>query len=530
MSEKWWDMSDDELDDLFREASDKADIPFDSSALDKLRQKIDFKPTPPPLQGFKKGWLALTGLLLLLGVALLYIFSGENDGLPLKNRPNTVFENKSPSTNHIPSDSIENNQSNFSQKEKLDKLENLPKSNRTVVIIDENESKVNSTSSKNTTESKIIKDKSLIPLENSSNQKWNKKLIKNGYSLNKKSFVKDLSNSISEDNSLDISKIKANNEETKAIISESEKNQMSVNESNNNNSEENSFIVSNASKQNRKTSKLKKISYNDGQVNNSSLYSETNTSISTPITISENKPSQEETIAEMNFHQIDFLSNKPIKSLETNITSEPLTYVDAPPIVLKQPKFSRFGIRLAIAPEISSIEKMETSAVVGGLFGLLLEYRLTKKLTLQTGINYSKKTYTGDFEYYRAWMDVTGTKPVNIDGICNVVDIPINLRLNAFQMKYNTFFVSGGVSSYLMSDEVYTYNYAWGPPKIRDWTGSSSSFYWSTLNLSVGVERKMNKHFTLQVEPFLKTPLMGVGRGLVNLYSSGLLFSTKYEF
>jgi hypothetical protein len=149
---------------------------------------------------------------------------------------------------------------------------------------------------------------------------------------------------------------------------------------------------------------------------------------------------------------------------------------------------------------------------------------------LQTGVNFSKKKYTGDFEYYRAWTNATGTKPLTVDGICSVVDIPINLRLNAFQMNRNTFFISGGVSSYLMSDEIYTYNYAWGPPKIRDWTGNSSSFYWSTLNLSVGVERKMNKHFTLQVEPFLKTPLVGVGRGLVNLYSSGLLFSTKYEF
>ena len=76
MSEKWWDMSDDELDDLFREASDKAEIPFDSSALDKLRQKIDFKQMPQPQQGFKRRWVALAGLLIFVGVALLYTFSG----------------------------------------------------------------------------------------------------------------------------------------------------------------------------------------------------------------------------------------------------------------------------------------------------------------------------------------------------------------------------------------------------------------------------------------------------------------------
>ena len=242
------------------------------------------------------------------------------------------------------------------------------------------------------------------------------------------------------------------------------------------------------------------------------------------------KPIEQEIILKTDFYNVDFLSNKGTKTLPIHVESESPTYVDALTIVMKQPKFFRFGVRLAIAPEINSIEKMETSAVMGSMFALLLEYRLTKKLTLQTGINYSKKKYTGDFEYYRAWTNGTATKPLTVDGTCSVVDIPINLRLNAFQTSRNTFFVSGGVSSYLMSDEIYIYNYASGPPKVRDWTGNSSSFYWSTLNLSAGIERKMTKHFTLQVEPFMKTPLVGVGRGLVNLYSSGLLFSTKYEF
>ena len=173
---------------------------------------------------------------------------------------------------------------------------------------------------------------------------------------------------------------------------------------------------------------------------------------------------------------------------------------------------------------------METQAVVSSMFALLLEYRLTKKLTIQTGINFSKKKYSGDFEYYRAWTGGTGIKPLTIDGICSVVDIPVNVRLNAFQRNRNTFFISGGVSSYLMSDEIYTYNYAWGPSKVRDWNGTSSSFYWSTLNLSAGIERKINKHFTLQIEPFLKTPLVGVGRGTVNYTAVDCCFLRSMSF
>ncbi len=475
MSEKWWDMSDDELDDLFREASDKAEIPFDSSALDKLRQKIDFKPMPQPelQQGFKKRWIALAGLLIFFGASLLYTFSGK----------------KTPITSEV-----EIIESNITQ-EKTSTIKGYAAEKNKGGLTNKGEAKYN------------------LPIE---------KTLSNRGKFNDISEDKLLKNK-----PLDISSTKSISEKSLSVFNELSGNNSTIIKEKNS---RNYVSILSSSKTNRKQSRLVKSKFNSNQVYNSSDYQETNVPISTSLIIPENKPLEEETIQKINFYNVDFLANKSTKHLKTNTESESPTYVDVPPIAMKQPKFSRFGVRFAIAPEINSIERMETSAVMGSMFALLLEYRLTNKLTLQTGVNYSKKKYTGNFEYYRAWMGGTGTKPLTVDGICSVVDIPINLRLNAFQMKRNTFFISAGVSSYLMSDEIYTYNYAWGPPKIRDWTGSSSSFYWSTLNLSAGVERKMNKHFTLQVEPFLKTPLVGVGRGMVNLYSSGLLFSTKYEF
>lgn len=483
MSEKWWDMSDDELDDLFREASDKAEIPFDSSALDKLRQKIDFKqiPQPEPPQGFNKRWIALIGLLIFFWVSLLYTFS-------------EVIGEKMPTTANSTNTKGEIIESGIAQK-------------RTSTI------KSYSTKKKKYELTNKKGEKYDLPIEIISSNREKSNHVLDDNTLKKKTLDVLITKSIYEKRATTISELNGND----STIIQEENNSNDVN-------------ILSSIKKNKKQSRLTKSKFNNNQVYSPSIYQEASVPISTPLVIPENKPVEEESIPRTNFYNVDLLINKAIKPVETNVESEPPTYVDAPPIVIKQPKFSRFGIRLAIAPEINSIEKMETSAVVGSMFALLLEYRLTKKLTLQTGVNFSKKKYSSDFQSYRAWTGGTGTKPLTVDGICSVVDIPINLRLNAFQMNRNTFFISGGVSSYLMSDEIYTYNYAWGPPKVRDWTGNSSSFYWSTLNLSAGVERKMNKHFTLQVEPFLKTPLVGVGRGLVNLYSSGLLFSTKYEF
>ena len=488
MSEKWWDMSDDELDDLFREASDKAEIPFDSSALDKLRQKIDFKPLPESevSLSFMKRWIVLAGLLIFVGVALVITFFNKS------------VESKYANIAHA----------KIERKKELKASGNLSNNQKSKVLIDKDTfstaNGLHSTSAiADIIENKIVHKETLATIENFTNRNGEK-----------------LSQARKNRLAFPINKTSSNLEKTNSTLIKQASN----------NSEAYPSIISHSYESNRKKSKLIRSKVNNNQLYNPSGYPEINTPISTALIIPDNKPTEEVTIVKTNFYNVDFITNKEPKPLQINVESDSPTYIDAPPIAIKQPKFLRFGVRLAIAPEINSIERMESSAVVGNMFALLLEYRLTKKLTLQTGVNYSKKKYSGDFEYYHAWTSATGTQPLTVDGICNVVDIPINLRLNAFQIKRNTFFISGGVSSYLMSDEIYTYNYAWGSPKVRDWTGSSSSFYWSTLNLSAGVERKMNKHFTLQVEPFLKTPLVGLGRGLVNLYSSGLLFSTKYEF
>ncbi len=245
--------------------------------------------------------------------------------------------------------------------------------------------------------------------------------------------------------------------------------------------------------------------------------------------LSNNLP--EETINRLNFYDVDFLKNKESKTLLTEIHPELPDYVDSLPRTIRPIKFSKFGVRFVVSPDFNSIENLGKMAL-GGSVGLLLEYKISKKLILQTGMVYSNKSYVGSFDDYRNWKDWKGyhpSKPTQVDGGCTVFDIPINLRLNLFQKPKQTWFVSSGVSSYWMMNENYTYNYAWGLPRAVEWN-DNSKYYFSVLNFSVGLERQISKRFSLQVEPYLKTPLKSVGRGGVNLYSSGLLFSTKYEF
>ena len=525
MSDKWWDMPDDELDDLFREASDKVEIPFDSSAFDKLRHKIDNQPEVSTPKSVKSKWLLPLALLLLVGVGMVYYFvskKSENANPNLSTSINSTNNQVSKLSSDFSKNNIENgkNQALTTIKSKVKNTKKdfeastatNPLNLNKAVAKTANSLKTTTNTSQNSTlemtEAKIREDK--IKVE-----------IQNGHLSSKDIEDKDIEKAITPieplttEKALKEEKLSANNVlhaskfSSKAIEYSSE-------------AHEAKSVVRNNWKSKNKKSSFSKTHLGKQSTSNENISFETNAII----------PETEEVINRKNFFSVNNLANKKTKSLLSDLVIDLPPFVDSLPRTKPTPKMSRFGIRLALSPDINSIEKLETSVLSSSL-GLLFEYRLNRKFVLQTGITYSNKKYGGEFDYYHSWADTWQkyhpSKPVEVDGGCKIIDIPLNLRFNAFQRPKQSWFVSAGISSYLMLNESYTYNYAWGMPKTVDWQ-DKTSYYWSTLNLSVGLEKQLTKHVTIQAEPYLKTPLAGVGRGSVNLYSSGILFSTKYSF
>ena len=556
MSEKWWDMSDDELDDLFREASDKVDVPFDSSAYNKLRQKIAEQPMSESPRGFKKRWLfLLAGLFFMVGVGLVYRFGSDlkennltknvtNNGKkntvkplnsPLSASPSPLPVSSSPlpvSSSPLPVSSSplsvspqttgkthtttksflkspEINSQKVTDNAKLKKL--------SVGIQTTEESSVRThITAEQTTEESSVRTQTTA-----------KEIINN--TKLRQSSVRIQTTAEENSDSLNTSKEIVENKPVISPLRDSEtydivQNKVIENINFNSYNTKNKLVKFNNAKNNK-----------DREGKNEPLNSQfiqQNTSIILGNSTSlQEKPVSEETISKTNFYNVDFLKNKVSKSLSTDIHAELPDYVDSLPRTIKPVKFSKLGIRLAFSPDFNSIDNLSKMAL-GGSVGLLLEYKISKKLVLQTGIVYSSKSYVGSFDDYLNWKDWKSyhpSKPTQVDGGCKVFDIPINVRLNLFQKPKQTWFISSGVSSYWMMNENYTYNYAWGSPREVGWN-DNSKYYFSVLNFSVGLEKQISKRFSLQIEPYLKTPLKNVGRGGVNLYSSGVLFSTKYEF
>jgi hypothetical protein len=114
-----------------------------------------------------------------------------------------------------------------------------------------------------------------------------------------------------------------------------------------------------------------------------------------------------------------------------------------------------------------------------------------------------------------------------------VYEIPVSVSYNFGNSKKQNWFVSTGLSSYLMKSESYDYFYKYtytGPTLNKKWTiEDENKHYFSVLTLSGGYQRSLSKHLSILVEPYIKLPFSGVGYGKVKLNSAGLLFSIGFK-
>jgi hypothetical protein len=193
---------------------------------------------------------------------------------------------------------------------------------------------------------------------------------------------------------------------------------------------------------------------------------------------------------------------------------------------------SKWTLAAVYAPDISTVHFTHTQPV-GVNIGLIVEYAVSSKFSIQTGAIYTKKNYKMNGEDYHPpkgyWTDYVNLEDVT--GNCSMIDIPLNLRYNAVRKKSSNIFIAAGLSTYLMKQEEYAYYYYYsGTPTTRSKTYESNAGYpFSILNFSVGFEKKVSRTFSFQVEPFFKQTLTGVGFGDISLNSTGVYFSLRYN-
>lgn len=192
-----------------------------------------------------------------------------------------------------------------------------------------------------------------------------------------------------------------------------------------------------------------------------------------------------------------------------------------------------WAVRFGYSPDLSTVG-LKNFSKPGTSVSLLVEYSVLPRLYLQSGVVWSRKDYSASAEAYQ--LPKHGYYPPlklsGIDGVCKVLEIPLNVRYDIASGERSRWFATGGFSSYHMNSEKYKYYYKdpYDPnaEKWPGWKGNTGWYLFSHANVSAGYEYRVSRKLSLLAEPSIRMPLKRVGYGKVNLITTGLWLSVRY--
>lgn len=190
------------------------------------------------------------------------------------------------------------------------------------------------------------------------------------------------------------------------------------------------------------------------------------------------------------------------------------------------------SLALVLAPDFNS-----TTQVIGGkanlAFGVGIGIGLTKKLSVQTGINYGHKNYDANADNYTFNNPNTKYTITEVNATCEVIEIPLRAALTISENQKRSIEVNAGLSSYMMLKENYLYKYtavSGRADRLVEATNENQHLL-SIVDLSATYNIKLkNKKLAIGIEPYVKIPLTGIGVGSVPLKSSGIALKLRYDF
>jgi hypothetical protein len=224
---------------------------------------------------------------------------------------------------------------------------------------------------------------------------------------------------------------------------------------------------------------------------------------------------------------------KPVINLKDPVQKSSVPLNKKPEAKKNSGKTRFFYVGALVAPDLSMI-KFQSVNGAGYTAGILLGYKFSSKFAIESGAYLESKKYYTKGEYFSTknvnWLNYIALK--NVNGVCNMIDVPFNLRYGFSSGKKGNWFAAAGLSTYFMFKENYTYSYEFnGSYQNRDAQYTKGSQNWfSVLNFSAGYEYNIGKAVSLRAEPYLKIPLAGMGTGNLPIMSAGLNLGIIHRF
>jgi len=162
--------------------------------------------------------------------------------------------------------------------------------------------------------------------------------------------------------------------------------------------------------------------------------------------------------------------------------------------------------------------------------GVIAGYQINNKVSVETGLFFSKKYYYTNGKYFS--MDKVGSsmppemKILSLKGSSTVFEAPLKFKYNIFNKKKTVVSASAGISSYLLTNEKNNYLTSMNGTRenIISSYENSSRYFAAALDFSLSYEYKFRNNKNIRIEPYIQIPLKGIGMGTLPVMGAGLHF------
>lgn len=160
--------------------------------------------------------------------------------------------------------------------------------------------------------------------------------------------------------------------------------------------------------------------------------------------------------------------------------------------------------------------------------GLLVGYGLNKRISIETGLFFTKKHYQSEGKYFdmeKAKLSMpSGMKVLSLKGSSAVFEIPVKIKYDFLRRTNNSFFASAGVSSYLLTKESNDYLTLINGTQQRMIGNyqNATKYFAGSINVSAGYNQKIGNQLSIRMEPYIQMPIKGLGVGAMPVSSAGL--------
>jgi hypothetical protein len=159
---------------------------------------------------------------------------------------------------------------------------------------------------------------------------------------------------------------------------------------------------------------------------------------------------------------------------------------------------------------------------------VVIGFRFTIKWSIETGLFTGKKSYSGEGRYFNM-KNISATMPAGmvlnkITGKTSFLEIPLALNYRVLHRNYSSLYVSGGISTYIVTTEKNKYEATYNgiAEKLFGNYKENKIHFPAVISFGVNYEYAIGKNIKIRLAPYLKIPVNGMGVGNLPVASTGI--------